>query len=123
MTRKLSVALAILAFLVFGLNVALADTASASVIQAEAMLQEGRNNSALAMLNAYLAKNPTDARALADRGDAYQNLSKYPPPSSTTRALLRRIRNSLMHTPQGASPTRISICMLQHWPIAIGLSN
>src|SRR5690349_975333 len=44
------------------------------VLKAEGLEKAGKDNDALKLLNAYLAKNPKDARALADVGDAYQDL-------------------------------------------------
>ena len=46
------------------------------VAKAESLVQAGKDADALNLLNGYLAKHPNDARALADRGDAYQDMSE-----------------------------------------------
>lgn len=76
--------LVLLALLAFGglgrastLPVA-ADTVSADLLQAESLAGAGKNDSALVILNKYLATHQTDARALVDRGDIYQEQSKFP---------------------------------------------
>lgn len=46
------------------------------VAKAESLVQAGKDADALNLLNGYLQKHPNDARALADRGDAYQDMSE-----------------------------------------------
>jgi tetratricopeptide (TPR) repeat protein len=57
---------------------AAADTVSADVLQAESLSGAGKYDQALIILNKYLTTHPTDARALVDRGDIYQEQSKLP---------------------------------------------
>lgn len=50
------------------------ETVNLQVLQAEKLIGKGENKDAVALLDAYIAQHPRDARALADRGDAYEAL-------------------------------------------------
>ena len=53
-----------------------AESLSVEIVKAEALIQEGKDSDALPILNRYLQAHPSDARALVDRGDAYEDENK-----------------------------------------------
>jgi len=68
MMRVLIWSLALLWATSLSVSVARADTANPEVTKAEALIDAGKNQQALATINAYLAKHPSDPCARRSRG-------------------------------------------------------